>query len=219
MQMNNKVALVAGASGLTGGYLLNLLLEAPEYREVIAYVRKHSGNRHPKLKEVIVDWDMLQEPVVADDVYCCLGTTIKKAGSQEAFRKVDYDYPLQLAQIQFQGGSQQFLLVSAIGADAKSSIFYSRVKGELENALQAIGYTSLQIFRPSFIAGPRNESRPGERIGLAIFSFLSPLFIGPLKKYAPIHAEQIARAMLRTAQKNEQGTKLYDSAVTDELGK
>lgn len=215
----NKTALLAGASGLTGGYLLNLLLESPEYSSVIAYVRKSSGLTHPKLKEIVVDWETLQEPVAAEDVFCCLGTTIKKAGSQEAFRRVDYNYPLQLAQIQLRGGSQQFLLVSAIGADAKSSVFYSRVKGELENALQSIGYKSLHIFRPSFIAGPRKESRPGERIGLAIFSLLSPLFIGPLKKYAPIQAEHIARAMLRAAQKNQPGIKVYDSAVTDELGK
>ena len=215
----NKTALIAGASGLTGGYLLNLLLESPEYSSVIAYVRKSSGLTHPKLKEIVVDWETLQEPVAAEDIFCCLGTTIKKAGSQEAFRRVDYNYPLQLAQLQYRGGSQQFLLVSAMGADAKSSIFYSRVKGELEHALQSIGYKSLHIFRPSFIAGPRKESRTGEKIGLAIFSILSPLFIGSLKKYAPIQAEHIARAMLRTAQKNEQGTKVYDSAVTDELGK
>jgi uncharacterized protein YbjT (DUF2867 family) len=215
----NKTALIAGASGLTGGYLLNLLLESPEYSTVIAYVRKSSGLTHPKLKEMLVDWENLQEPVAAEDVFCCLGTTIKKAGSQEAFRRVDYDYPLQLAQLQFRGGSQQFLLVSAMGADAKSSIFYSRVKGELENALQSIGYKSLHIFRPSFIAGPRKESRPGEKIGLAIFSILSPLFMGPLKKYAPIQAEHIARAMLRTAQKNEPEMKVYDSAVTNEIGK
>lgn len=215
----SKTALIAGASGLTGGYLLNLLLESPAYSLVIAYVRKSSGITHPKLKEIVVNWETLQEPVVADDIFCCLGTTIKKAGSQEAFRKVDFQYPLQLAQIQFRGGSQQFMLVSAIGADSKSSIFYSRVKGELENALQAIGYKSVHIFRPSFIAGPRKESRPGERIGLAIFSFVAPLFIGPLKKYAPIHAEHIAQAMMRIAQKNEPGIHVYDSAVTNELGK
>ena len=215
----NKTALIAGSSGLTGGYLLTRLLESPTYSTVIAYVRKSSGIVHSKLREIVVDWDTLQEPVTADDVFCCLGTTIKKAGSQEAFRKVDYDYPLRLAQTQFRAGSQQFLLVSAIGADAKSSIFYSRVKGELENALQTIGYKSVHIFRPSFIAGPRKESRPGERIGLAIFSFLAPLFIGPLKKYAPIHAEHIAQAMLRMAQKNEPGIHVYDSAVTNELGK
>jgi len=215
----NKTALIAGASGLTGGYLLTQLLDAPEYSSVIAYVRKSSGLTHPKLKEIVVDWETLQEPVAAEDVFCCLGTTIKKAGSQEAFRRVDYNYPLQLAQLQFRGGSQQFLLVSAMGADAKSAIFYSRVKGELENALQSIGYKSLHIFRPSFIAGLRKESRPGERIGLAIFSILAPLFMGPLKKYAPIQAENIARAMLRTAQKNEPGMKVYDSAVTNELGK
>ena len=166
----NKTALIAGASGLTGGYLLNLLLESPEYSSVIAYVRKSSGLTHPKLKEIVVDWETLQEPVAAEDIFCCLGTTIKKAGSQEAFRRVDYNYPLQLAQLQYRGGSQQFLLVSAMGADAKSSIFYSRVKGELENALQSIGYKSLHIFRPSFIAGPRKESRTGEKIGLAICS-------------------------------------------------
>lgn len=215
----NKVALIAGSSGLTGGFLLRILLEAPEYREVIAYVRKPTGIEHPKLREVVMDWEKLDAPVPADDVFCCLGTTIKKAGSQEAFRRVDYEYPLHLAELQLQGGSQQFLLVSAIGADASSSIFYSRVKGELEDALKKLGYKSLHIFQPSFIAGPRKEKRVGERIGLAIFSFISPLFIGPLKKYAPIPAEHIARAMYRSAQKNTTGCTIYDSAKTDVLGR
>jgi uncharacterized protein YbjT (DUF2867 family) len=215
----NKVALIAGSSGLTGGFLLKILLEAPEYREVIAYVRKRTGIQHPKLREVVMDWEKLDAPVPADDVFCCLGTTIKKAGSQEAFRRVDYEYPLHLAELQLHGGSQQFLLVSAIGADASSSIFYSRVKGELEDALKKLGYKSLHIFQPSFIAGPRKEKRVGERIGLAIFSFISPLFIGPLKKYAPIPAEHIARAMYRSAQKNTAGCTIYDSAETDVLGR
>lgn len=215
----NKVALIAGSSGLTGGFLLRILLEAPEYREVIAYVRKPTGIEHPKLREVVMDWEKLDAPVPADDVFCCLGTTIKKAGSQEAFRRVDYEYPLHLAELQLQGGSQQFLLVSAIGADASSSIFYSRVKGELEDALKKLGYKSLHIFQPSFIAGPRKEKRVGERIGLAIFSFISPLFIGPLKKYAPIPAEHIARAMYRSAQKNIPGCTVSDSAETDALGR
>ena len=215
----NKVALIAGSSGLTGGFLLKILLEAPEYREVIAYVRKRTGIQHPKLREVVMDWEKLDAPVPADDVFCCLGTTIKKAGSQEAFRRVDYEYPLHLAELQLHGGSQQFLLVSAIGADASSSIFYSRVKGELEAALQKLGYKSLHIFQPSFIAGPRKEKRVGERIGVAIFSFISPLFIGPLKKYAPIPAEHIARAMYRSAQKNTAGCTIYDSAETDVLGR
>jgi uncharacterized protein YbjT (DUF2867 family) len=215
----NKVALIAGSSGLTGGFLLKILLEAPEYREVIAYVRKSTGIQHPKLREVEIDCEKLDTPVPADDVFCCLGTTIKKAGSQEAFRRVDYEYPLHLAELQLEGGSQQFLLVSAIGADASSSIFYSRVKGQLEDALQKLGYKSLHIFQPSFIAGPRQEKRVGERIGLAIFSFISPLFIGPLKKYAPIAAEHIARAMYRSAQKNTAGCTIYDSAETDVLGR
>jgi uncharacterized protein YbjT (DUF2867 family) len=215
----NKVALIAGSSGLTGGFLLRILLEAPEYREVIAYVRKRTGIQHPKLREVVMDWEKLDAPVPADDVFCCLGTTIKKAGSQEAFRRVDYEYPLHLAELQLEGGSQQFLLVSAIGADASSSIFYSRVKGELEDALQKLGYKSLHIFQPSFIAGPRKEKRVGERIGLAIFSFISPLFIGPLKKYEPIPAEHIARAMYRSAQKNIPGCTVSDSAETDALGR
>ena len=215
----NKVALIAGSSGLTGGFLLKILLEAPEYREVIAYVRKRTGMQHPKLREVVMDWEKLDAPVPADDVFCCLGTTIKKAGSQEAFRRVDYEYPLHLAELQLHGGSQQFLLVSAIGADASSSIFYSRVKGELEDALKKLGYKSLHIFQPSFIAGPRKEKRVGERIGLAIFSLISPLFIGPLKKYAPIPAEHIARAMYRSAQKNTTGCTIYDSAKTDVVGR
>jgi uncharacterized protein YbjT (DUF2867 family) len=215
----NKVAMIAGSSGLTGGFLLKMLLEAPEYREVIAYVRKPTRIQHPKLREVVMDWEKLDAPVPADDVFCCLGTTIKKAGSQEAFRRVDYEYPLHLAELQLEGGSQQFLLVSAIGADASSSIFYSRVKGELEDALKKLGYKSLHIFQPSFIAGPRKEKRVGERIGLAIFSFISPLFIGPLKKYAPIPAEHIARALYRSAQKNIVGCTIYDSAKTDVVGR
>ena len=203
--MTQRSALLLGSTGLTGGILLDLLLASPDYTKVIIYVRKPTGLNHPKLKEQIINYESIDSAVSADDVFCCLGTTIKIAKTKEAFEKVDLDYPLKIASLQHKAGSKQFLVVSAMGANATSSIFYSRTKGLMEKGLTKIGFESLYIFRPSFIVGDRKEKRMGEKIGIIISTILSPLMIGPLKKYKPVTAADIALNMIKYALKNEKG--------------
>ncbi len=155
---------------------------------------------HQKLKVELVDFDGIPaagEPF--DEIFCCLGTTIKTAGSQKAFRRVDHDYPLSLASFGKAVGVQQFLMVSALGADVQSAVFYSRVKGETERDIAAIGLQKAVFMRPSILLGERNEQRPGERLGIIAGQLIAPLLLGPLRKYRPIHADDVAAAMLYAA--------------------
>ena len=209
-----KSALLLGATGLTGGHLLDLLLTGQVYHTVTIYVRTSTGIHHPKLVEKIVDYDHWQEAVVADDVFCCLGTTIKKAKTKEAFTKVDLLYPVRIAQLQFKAGSKKFLVISAMAVAKDSFFFYSRVKAEMEEQLQQIGYESLFIFRPSFITGNRKENRAGESIVIGLFTLINPLLIGPLRKYKSVSANAIAKAMVHEAQTNNRGTQIL---LSDEL--
>jgi len=191
-----RTALLVGATGLVGSFLLHRLLESGAYGRVTVWVRRDFGEAHPKLKAEVADFERLHERhVEADDVFCCLGTTIKKAGSQAAFRQVDYDYPVALAIAAAAGGAKRLLVVSALGANPDSRVFYSRVKGETEIAVRAAGVPATIFFRPSLLSGPRAEVRRGERIGEAIGKVLGPL----LGKYRPIHADLVAAAMLRAA--------------------
>ena len=153
--MENKTALIIGATGLVGKFCLSYLLNENAYERVIAISRKPIGFTHPKLNNIVCDFDHLakhQAEIKADDIYCCLGTTIAVAGSREAFTKVDYTYPLQVAQMAKQNGATQFLLVSALGADKNSKIFYSKIKGELEEAIQKLNFNSTYIFQPSLLS-------------------------------------------------------------------
>jgi len=159
-------------------------------------MRRPFGREHPKLKAQTIDFDRLQDfRVVADDVYCCLGTTIKQAGSQAAFRRVDFDYPAALARAAGRDGAQRLLIVSALGADPHSRVFYNRVKGEMEEAVRAAGVPQTLLFRPSLLSGPRTAPRFGEQAGLVIGALLGPL----LGRYRPIHGDLVAAAMLRAA--------------------
>ena len=211
MKADKRSVLIAGATGLTGGYLIRLLLTDTRYTHVTALVRRTSLATNKKLTELVVDFDRLPALPVADDVFCCLGTTIRKAGSQAAFRKVDFDYVVNLAKAAKRGGYKRFVVVSAIGANAKSAVFYSRVKGEMENALWEMGFNALHIFQPSFLTGDRHESRAGEGLGIAVFSAVAPLMWGPMRKYRPIAAETVARAMVKAAWLETPGA-VYDSA-------
>ena len=215
-----RTAVLAGASGLVGSELLQGLLQSPVYEKVKVFVRTPLQVEHVKLEQIIVNYDQLEnygQHVQADDVYCCLGTTIKKAGSQEAFRRVDYEYPVKLAQLAKQHGVQQYLIISAIGANANSSIFYSRVKGEVEAELKKIGIGSLHIFRPSLLLGKRKEFRLGERFA----SWLSPVYglflFGGLRKYRSIEARTVAKGMLAAGAAQLPGIHIYDSAEIERL--
>ena len=197
----NKRALLAGATGLVGSHLLIRLLAHPSYTRVEVLVRRELPIHHPKLAPRLVDFEHLHADPgnAADDVFCCLGTTIGKAGSQEAFRRVDHDYPLALASLAKAAGAQQFLVVSSLGADALSSVFYSRVKGETERDIAAVGLPKSIFMRPSILRGERQEVRAGEKLGILVGRLLAPLFIGSLRKYRPIHADCVAAAMVFAA--------------------
>lgn len=217
--MDTRSALVAGASGLVGGLLLEALLESSLYREVCSLGRRALPLQHPKLSQRTVDFGRLDTESLpaADDAFCCLGTTIKKAGSQEAFRAVDHDAVLAFAKASRKAGARRFLLVSALGADSRSRIFYNRVKGETEEHLAAVGFESLVILRPSLLLGERAESRPGERAAVVMTKVLGPL----LRPFGgrPIEARTVARAMLALARDAAPGSRVAPSGELQELGR
>lgn len=207
-----RTAVLAGSTGLIGNHLLELLLADTAYDKVIALSRKPLAKRHSKLENVLVnldEWAKLKE-LKADDVFCCLGTTIKQAKTKEAFRKVDFEYPVELAKALKQNGAVTFLLVSALGADKNSGIFYNQVKGEVEAAIGELAYPTTHIFRPSLLLGDRQEQRSGEdaaKVFYKIFGWLIP------QKYKGIEAVKVARAMVAEAKSGKQGQHVYESAA------
>ena len=208
-----KTAILAGPTGLIGSQVLQLLLQEEAYGIVIALSRKSLPVTHPKLINLVVDFDHLsgyREALKGDDVYCCLGTTLKQAGSMEAFRKVDFEYPVSLASVTKSQGARQFLLVTAMGANKNSSIFYNRIKGEVQEAIQRIGFQALHIFQPSMLLGPREEKRTGEHIGQVVMKSLGFLIPG---KYKAIEHSKVARAMVALAGENSIGLFYHDSGI------
>jgi uncharacterized protein YbjT (DUF2867 family) len=201
-----KIAVVAGATGLTGSTLLRQLASDPRFSRVIALVRSTKRVMPAGVESVVVDFEALVNgtATIAFDraatdglvVFCCLGTTIKVAGSQSAFRRVDFDYVVAIARWAKAQNAAHFGLISALGASARSSVFYSRIKGEAEDAVRALALPSVHIVRPSFIDGNRTESRPGESVGIRIARGISPLLLGPLRRYRVVSAEAIAAALL-----------------------
>ncbi|MBP2000331.1 uncharacterized protein YbjT (DUF2867 family) [Paenibacillus shirakamiensis] len=213
MSVHCKIALVAGASGMVGREVVQMLLDQPSYTKVRVLVRAPLGIVHPKLEQIIVSFEQLEQYTAqfqVDEVYCCLGTTIKTAGSQEAFRRVDYDYPKAIAEMASKQHVGKFFVISAVGADPTSKIFYSRVKGEMEQALEGIKFNSLHIFRPSLLLAHRTEFRLGERIASLLSPLYSPLMMGPLSKYKPIRVQDVAGSMVRAAQSSRIGTSIYE---------
>jgi uncharacterized protein YbjT (DUF2867 family) len=202
-------AIVAGATGLVGGECLRRLLAERRYARVIAVARRDLGPelKHRKLRVVVADFDRLdrvQEELRGDHVFCALGTTIRKAGSQARFRVVDHDYPLRLAELTRSNGAQHFSIVSALGASRGSPFFYSRVKGDVEAALREMGWPSLAIFRPSVIGGERAESRPAERLGERLLRFAPAT-------WRPVAACDIAAAMIGVALRSPPGVTVVES--------
>ncbi len=195
----SRTALLAGATGLVGGHCLAALLASPEYSHVTVLVRRSLGKSNAKLTERIVDFDALdpQDRAFAqDDVYVCLGTTIKVAGSKEKFRKVDHDYAVEVAKLAKDAGAGRLALVSSVDANAKSSSFYLRVKGETENDVTALGWTTVVIAQPSFLVGDRAEKRPGEKLAIVAAQSLKFALFGGLRKYRAIEAKSVATAMI-----------------------
>ncbi|MBC6988165.1 NAD-dependent epimerase/dehydratase family protein [Hymenobacter sp. BT491] len=217
-----KTALIAGATGLVGSTLLPLLLASERYAKVITVGRRPLPLVHPKLEQRVMDLDQLEEnrlSLIADDVYCCLGTTMRQAGSKEAFYKVDYLYVVKLAATTAGNFAAQFLVVSAMGADAESRIYYNRVKGEMEDAVRQTPFRVIHIFRPSLLLGERREKRLGEQIGFVLMKLLNPLLLGPLRKYRAVPAAAVARAMIRAAAEDGGGVRVHLSDEIAETGR
>ena len=216
-----KTALVIGSSGLIGSHLLNLLLESSHYDKVVTFVKRDTGIKHPKLTQHIIDFDKpetYKELVVGDDLFCTIGTTIKKAGSQNAFRKVDFEYPSKFAAFALLNIVKHYLIISSLGADAKSGNFYLKTKGEIQDFLKDCNFESVSVLQPSLLLGNRTEFRLGEKVGAFFMKTLSFLFFGNLKKYKPIEGKTVAKALLRIAKQNNMGFKIYESDVIQEIG-
>lgn len=217
----NKTACILGASGLVGGHLLDLLSEKKEYSQIKVINRRSLDLTDDKIEEIIIeDFDELEhhiDTVKADDYFCCLGTTIKKAGSKDKFKKVDFDFVVNIAAVAKENHAQSFSVISAMGAKAGSMIFYNQVKGEMEDAVKAIKNNRTYIFRPSLIAGERNEERAGEQVAQWFFDKLGFIFKGPLKKYSAVEAKQIAYAMFKNAQTNKASFQIFESDIIQEI--
>lgn len=217
---DKKTALIIGATGLVGGFCTDYLLAHRAYDKVIVLTRRSLGKAHEKLEEHIIDFDNLDQYhdlIKANDVYCCIGTTIKKAGSKDIFFKVDYTYAHQVAQISLENGANQFLLVSSVGADPNSLFFYTRVKGELEQAIKRLPFWSIHIFQPSVLLGERNENRWGEEVAMRLGKGMDRILGGVLSKYRPVEAEVVAKAMIEAAQKLKEGIYIYPSHYLQDL--
>ena len=208
-----RTALLAGATGFVGSHVLQELLADDAWSHVVTVGRRTVSLRHDKLEQRVLDLSAIEalgDLPHAADVFCCLGTTIKQAGSQDAFRRVDHDFVAGLARAGLRIGATQFLLVSAIGADPGSRVFYNRVKGEAEAAVRMLPYRAVQIFRPGLLLGTRSEFRLGERIAMLAVPLLHPFLLGPLRRYHSISAGDVARAMVRIAREAPRGPNVWE---------
>lgn len=209
MKNSAKTALLLGATGLVGGHLLRQLLESPHYDRVVTLSRRPVDLQHPRLTQAILDFDRPDPALIrGDDLYCALGTTLRKAGSKEAQYRIDCTYPAEIGRIAKQNGTRQYLLVSSVGADAHSSNFYLKTKGELEEKIRNLGFEHFVAARPSFLLGERSEFRPGEKIGIGIARLFAPLIP---RRYRGIEAEKVARALVSLANDGSSGVEIVES--------
>jgi len=205
-----KIA-IAGATGLTGNLCLKELIENEKITEIYAIGRRPTGIAHSKINEVKLENNKLTQKVNADAFICCLGTTIKKAGSKKAFEQIDLELPLYLAMELKSAGCKTAAVISSLGADPKSMIFYSRVKGKMESAMKEIGFESLSILRPSLIRGNRNEKRFGEDFAKVMMKLFDLILIGPMKNYQSIQAKDIAKSLVKKVIEGIPGFHIYKS--------
>ncbi len=209
MEKQGKIALVLGATGLVGRELVEQLLNSPHYREVVALVRRPLDRKHPKLRQELLDFDQPDPArIQGDDLFCALGTTLRQAGSQDAQYKVDCMYPAQIGLLARQQGVRQYLLVSSLGANAESSNFYLRTKGDLEGKIRGLQFEHVVIVRPGLLLGERKEFRLGEVIG-SIFTRLLKPFLP--RKYRGVAASKVAAALIALANQDLQGVQVVES--------
>jgi uncharacterized protein YbjT (DUF2867 family) len=215
-----RVALLAGANGLVGGYVLDTLLDAPDFSRVFAVSRRPLGREHSRLANRIVQFDKLEaqlKGVTCHVAFCCLGTTLKRAGSEQAFRQVDFDYVLAFARAARVAQAQRFVLVSAASANSQSKNFYLRVKGEVEQALEKMNFASLDILQPSLILGLRREWRPLELSAMAVMPLLNFALVGAREQYRAISARKVAQAAIGAARSGRRGVYRYTYASLQAL--
>jgi uncharacterized protein YbjT (DUF2867 family) len=208
-----RTAIIAGYTGLVGNELLKQLLASQTYHAIYLLGRRSVSIDDNRVNSFIVDFNHLTPLNIdqVDDVFCCLGTTIKKAKTKEAFRQVDFDYVLHLAQWSLQKNASTFSVVSSVGASSNSGNFYLRTKGQMETALKRLRFQGLYIYRPSLLTGKRNEFRLAEKISEPIMKMISPILLGPFKKYRPIKASQVAKAMTKMVQSKDRDIFILES--------
>lgn len=200
--MRNKTALVLGGTGLIGKHLLTLLLNDERYSQVSSLTRRTAGIEHTNLTEQLIDLDEMSQyehSFSVDDVFCCLGTTMKKAGDRDTFEKVDRHYVFAAAKLAKSAGAKRFLFVSAAAGETNSPSFHLRIKGLLEEDVASLHLPFYRAVRPSLLLGDREEYRLGESMGAAVFKPLSGLLLGSLKKYRPICGSEVAQALMNLA--------------------
>lgn len=219
-----RIALVAGPTGLVGQQLLQRLLQDPAYAEVRALSRRSLPLQHERLRVIQTDYYNLAglgDALKVDDVFCCLGTTLRKAGSRAAFEDVDYRMVVELARAACTAGARQFLVISAVGASERSAAFYSRVKGRMEAAVTALGrdttpgFEAVHVVRPSLLMGARGEHRAGEALAQKLAPALNPLLRGALAKYRAVDAAEVAEALCRLALREQRGVHVHHLPLPD----
>lgn len=216
-----KTAIVLGATGLTGSILLEKLLDDDRYETIKLFSRKEIDGPPSKVKQFIGDilaLENFKKDFTADEVFCCIGTTAKKTPDKVLYKKIDYGIPVTAAKLSKANGIPTFLVVSALGANARSSIFYSKTKGKMEQAVLSEKIAKTYILQPSIVGGDRQEKRIVEKIGLVVFKLFQPFFFGKLKKYRITKAENIAQAMINLAN-SKQTEIIITSASIESLAK
>lgn len=214
-----KQALIFGSTGLIGNEVLQLLLQDSAYH-ISTFTRKAAQSSN-KVTNHVINFNRLEESaqlITGDVLFCCLGTTIRKAGSRAAFREIDYELVLKIARIAVRNGVARMLVISSVGADANSGNFYLKTKGEMERDLQLLPFQHIKILRPSILTGQRKEFRLGEKVGIGFATLLAPLMMGSLSKYRPIKAETVARAMIALAS-DDSPQIVYESDALQLAGK
>jgi uncharacterized protein YbjT (DUF2867 family) len=217
-----KVALLAGASGLTGGYVLDALLGAADFGRVIAVTRRPLPRENVRLANRIVQFERMEtqlQGITCDVALCCLGTTIARAGSRENFREVDLDYVVAFARTALAARAQRFVVMSSAGADPRSRSFYLRTKGEMEEELEAVGFPSLDILQPGALLGWRHEMRPLELAAMAFMPLVNPFLVGKRAAFRAISARTVAAAMVGATRTGRKGMQRYLNPGIDALAR
>lgn len=211
--MDKRSALIIGSTGLIGNLLLEELIQSEHYSAIRIFVRQPTGITEPKVEEVTVDFsspEAFSQLIKGDDLFICLGTTIKKAGSVRGMEEIDRDLPIKIAGLASSNGVKRIAVVSSLGANPGSKNYYLRIKGEMEEGIKKIDFECLAIVRPSMLLGERREKRTGEAVGKIVMRTFSPLLIGKLRKYRAIHGKDVALAMIAILQK-EPVRRIYES--------